>query len=64
MNAMRFDQIVQIFESSGRAALDGFGAGHFEALADAERTRVFELAATHASAGIYDELALQALGKV
>lgn len=61
---MSFDQIVQVFESDGRLALEGFGAGHFTALADGDRERVFGLAAARLPAGQYDEVAMQALGKL
>lgn len=61
---MSFDQIVQVFESEGRLALEGFGAGHFTALADGDRERVFGLAAARLPAGQYDEVAMQALGKL
>lgn len=61
---MSFEQIVQVFESDGRLALEGFGAGHFTALPDGDRERVFELAAARVPAGQYDEVAMQALGKL
>lgn len=61
---MSFEQIIQTFDAGGRAALEGFGAGHFDTLAAAEREHVFEIAAARLPAGQYDELAMQALGKL
>jgi len=62
--SMSFEQIIQMFDAGGRAALEGFGAGHFDALAGNERDRVFEAAAARVPPGQYDELAMQALGKL
>jgi|GEM_PF-4158985 hypothetical protein len=61
---MSFEQIIQTFDAGGRVALEGFGAGRFDALAAAERERVFDVAAARLPAGQYDELAMQALGKL
>lgn len=61
---MSFEQIVQVFESNGRLALEGFGAGHFTALPESDRERVFGLAVARLPAGQYDEVAMQALGKL
>ncbi len=61
---MSFEQIIRTFDAGGRVALEGFGAGHFERLAGAERERVFDVAAARLPSGQYDELAMQALGKL
>ena len=63
-NPMSFEQIIQTFDAGGRAALEGFGNGRFDGLATPERERVFDVAAARVPAGQYDELAMQALGKL